>query len=88
MYITVKALSIGTDRSEQAVLPQIILLLMKQSDLVYTVCYSIPTFLDKPFWCKTIPLHFYNNNGYHDSVPVFRIFTVHVKLIAYMYYTR
>ena len=43
---------------------------------VYTVCYSIPTFLDAFWQCKTIPLHFNNNYGYHDSVPIFRIFTV------------
>ena len=68
--LTVKVLSIGTDRCEQTV--QALIRLIR----VYTVCYSMPTFLIA-FWpCKTIPLHFYNNNGSHNSVPIFRIFTV------------
>ena len=46
---------------------------------VYTVCYSIPTFLDAFWQCKTIPLHFYNNYGFHDSVPIFRILRYFVE---------
>ena len=67
---TVKVLSIGTDRSEKTVQTQ------NRLVRVYTVCYSIPTFLGRFWQCKTIPLNFYNNNGNHDSVPIFRIFTV------------
>ena len=69
---TVKVLSIGTDRSEQTVQTQNSLI------RVYSVCYSILTFLGGFWQCKTIPLHFYNNNGNHDSVPIFRIFTVYI----------
>ena len=73
---TVKGLSIGTDRCEQTVQTQIRLLLMEQSDQGLHCLLFYPHFLNAFWQCKTIPLHFYNNKSYRDSVPNFRIFTI------------
>ena len=74
---TVKVLSIGTDRSEQTVQTQNRLLLMEQSDQgLHCLLFHPHLFGWILAVCKTIPLHFYNNNGNHDSVPISRIFTV------------
>ena len=51
---------------------------MEQSDLSLHCLLFHPHLLDAFWQCKTIPLHFYNNNGYHDSVPIFRIFKVNL----------
>ena len=74
-----KVLSVGTNRSEQTVQPQNRLLLMEQSDQRLHCLPFHPTFLDVFWQCKTIPLHFYNNYSYHDSVPIFRILRYFVE---------
>ena len=73
---TVKVLSAGTNWSEQTMQAQIRLLLLEQSDQDLHCLLFHPTFLGAFWQCKTIPLHFYNNNGYYNSVPIFRIFMV------------
>ena len=74
LYVTVKVLSIGTDRSEQTVQTQNTLLLgsLEQSDQGLHCLLFHPHLLDAFWQCKTIPLHFNNNYGYYDSVPIFR----------------
>ena len=52
MY-TVKVVSIGTDRCEQTVRPRSDCSFWSSLIRVYTVCYSIPTFLNAFLQCKT-----------------------------------